>query len=85
MIKNAFIEIFEMADNTSDWVKIPPRDKDESPEEIRRQRDLYRDILDAQLLKEWQDVKLEDWSLPDGGRAEIQTIIDEVQASLRDG
>ena len=74
-----------MNENASDWVKLPPRNAEESPEEIRRQRDLYRDLFDAQLLKEWQDVKLEDWSSPDGGRAEIQSIIDEVETSLRDG
>jgi hypothetical protein len=38
-----------------DWVRIPPKNTDESPEEIRRQRDLYRDVVQSMLHNEWKD------------------------------
>jgi hypothetical protein len=69
-----------MPDNTSDWVKIPPRDKDESPEEIRRQRDLYRDMVDAMLRKEWESVRPEDLQFDPHSQEEIHAIIAELRA-----
>jgi len=70
-----------MPNDAQDWVKIPPR-ADRSPEQIREERDRYRAIADAALLEEWKNVKLEDWSSSEGGNAEIQAIIAELEATL---
>jgi hypothetical protein len=67
-------------DNPFDWVRIPPRDKDESPEEIRRQRDLYRDMVDAMILKEWENVRPEDLQFDSRSQEEIHAIIAELRA-----
>jgi hypothetical protein len=68
-----------MPDNTSNWVKSPPRDKDESPEEIRRQRDLYLDLVDSWLIEQWKDVTPEDLQLHPESGIEIQQIIAELE------
>ena len=73
-----------MPDNGSDWVKIPPKDIAETPQQIREQRDLYRAWHDRMLIEEWGDAKPEDWNSPDGCRAEIDAIIAELDAEIGD-
>lgn len=73
-----------MPDETPMWEKIPPKEN-ETPEEIRRQRDLYRDIVDAEILEMWRHTKLEDWCSEDGRRPEIRKMIEDLEANLAHG
>jgi hypothetical protein len=64
-----------------EYERIPPKNQDESPEEIRRQRDLYRDIVDHDILMLWKDVKPEDLD-PNRPHVGIEDIIAELEAGL---
>jgi tRNA(Ile)-lysidine synthase TilS/MesJ len=63
------------------WEKIPPKE-DETPEEIRRQRDLYRDMVDKWILEEWINLKPEDLVFDPNSQVEIDKIIAELEAGL---
>ena len=65
--------------NSDDWVRIPPKNTDESPEEIRRQRDLYRDVVQSMLHNEWKDVNIDDLQVDPRSREEMRMLIEELR------
>jgi hypothetical protein len=65
-----------------DIERITPDAAAETPDEIRRQRDLYRSIVEHDILEHWRGVRREDWNLPDGGRGEIEAMIADLRSEL---
>ena len=62
------------------WEYIPPKNDNESPEEIRRQRDMFRDLVANMIAEKWKGRTINDWTTDGSAEQRVLEIVAELEA-----